>query len=85
MLHNRTGSAGSAKTAAAAGEERLSMNCTIRQAGPADEKKIRELYLEMLRTIYHTEAAEGYEDGYLDKFWAGNEDRVYVAEDRGVE
>ena len=56
----------------------------IRTAVPEDEKKIRELFVEMLRTIYHTDAAEGYEDGYLDKFWSGGEDRIYVAEDRVV-
>ena len=60
------------------------MKYKIRAAVPADEKKIRELFLEMLRTIYHTEAVKGYDDGYLDRFWAGNKSRIYVAEDRKV-
>ena len=60
------------------------MDCKIRPAVPADEEKIRALFLEMLRTIHRTETVEGYDDGYLDKFWAGNENRIYVAEDREV-
>ena len=51
---------------------------------PADENKIGELFLEMLRTIYHTEDVEGYKEGALDRFWAGHESRIYVAEDREV-
>ena len=31
------------------------MEYKIRTAVPADEGKIRELFLEMLRTIYHTD------------------------------
>ena len=60
------------------------MKFKIRIAVPADEQKIRDLFVEMLRTICNTEDAEGYEDGYLDKFWTGLEDRIYVAEDREV-
>lgn len=60
------------------------MNCIIRIAVPADEDQIRALFLEMLRTICGTEQVEGYPDGYLDRFWAGGEDRIYVAEDGGV-
>ena len=56
----------------------------IRKAVPTDEKKIRELFLEMLQTIYHTKDATGYNDGYLDRFWTGNENIIYVAEDREV-
>ena len=56
----------------------------IRTAVPADEKRIRELFIEMLRTIYGTDNVEGYDDGALDRFWAGSENRVYVAEDHGV-
>ena len=56
------------------------MKHRIRIALPADEQRIRELFLEMLRTIYHTEAVEGYPKGALDRFWNGGEDRVYVAE-----
>ena len=65
-------------------EESYKMKYKIRIAVPADEQKIRELFVEMLTTIYRTEDAEGYEDGYLDKFWAEQENRIYVAEDREV-
>ena len=56
----------------------------IRTAVPADEKRIRELFIEMLRTIYGTDDVKGYGDGALDRFWNGNEGRVYVAEDIDV-
>ena len=59
------------------------MEYTIRPAAAADEKKIRELFVEMLRTIYHTESADGYEEGYLDKYWGKGEDRIYIAEAGG--
>ena len=57
------------------------MNVTIRTAVPKDEGRIRELFLEMLRTIYHTADVKGYDAGYLDKYWSGGKDRIYVAED----
>lgn len=57
------------------------MALAIRTAGPDDEKGIRELFQEMLRTIYRTETVRGYEEGYLDKYWRGGEDRIYVAAD----
>ncbi len=60
------------------------MSDQIRIAVPADESRIRELFLEMLRTIYHKEDVEGYQDGDLDRFWTGNGDRIYVAEDKEV-
>lgn len=53
---------------------------TIRIAGPKDEERIRGLFIEMLETIYHTDVEEGCVPGSLDRFWAGGEDRVYVAE-----
>ena len=53
----------------------------VRQAVPADEERIRELFLEMMRTIHPAEEAKGYEDGYLDKFWKRREDRIYLAAD----
>ena len=56
------------------------MNCRIRTAVPADEGKIRELFLEMLQTIYRTEDVNGYPDGYLDRFWSKSEDRIYIAD-----
>ena len=60
------------------------MEYKIRTAIPADEEKIRELFLEMLRTIYRTDDVKGYEDGYLDRFWSGSPDRIYVAENSQV-
>ena len=57
------------------------MNYIIRQAVKSDEKRIWELYREMLKTIYHTEDVEGYKAGDLDRFWAGDENRIFVAED----
>lgn len=60
------------------------MKYKIRIAVPTDEQKIRELFVEMLKSIYRTDDVEDYEDGYLDKFWTGQEDRIYVAEDREV-
>ena len=60
------------------------MEYKIRTAVPADERKIRELFLEMLRTIYCTDDVKGYGDGDLDRFWNGNQDRIYVAEDGQV-
>lgn len=60
------------------------MGYKIRTAVPADEGKIRELFLEMLQTIYHTENVEGYQAGDLDRFWTGDEDRIFIAEDRTV-
>lgn len=60
------------------------MDFTVRTAVPADESRIRELFIEMLRTIYHTEDVRGYEPGYLYKFWNGGEDRIYIAESPSV-
>jgi len=44
------------------------MEYKIRRAMPADEQRIRELFIEMLQTIYHTEDVEGYETGSLDRY-----------------
>ena len=60
------------------------MSYRIRTAVPTDETRIRELFLEELRTIYQTQDVKGYEEGHLDKFWTGSEDRIYVAEDDDV-
>ena len=60
------------------------MKYNIRIAIPSDEEKICELFLEMLRTIYHTDEVDGYKDGALDRFWTGDENRIYVAEDRVI-
>jgi len=60
------------------------MEYRIRTAVPADEARIRELFLEMLRTVYNTNDVKGYEDGDLDRFWRKSSDRIYVAEDGQV-
>lgn len=52
----------------------------IRIAEPADETKIRQLFLEMLQSIFPKENVQGYQDGYLDRFWGESENRIYVAE-----
>lgn len=60
------------------------MEYRIRTAVTADEARIRELFLEMLRTIYHTDDVKGYGDEDLDRFWRKSLDRIYVAEDGQV-
>ena len=62
----------------------LNMNYSIRIAVPEDERKIRELFIEMLQTIYHTEDVQGYEPGCLDRYWVSGEERIFVAEDEDV-
>ena len=59
------------------------MNWKTRKAIKADEPRIRELFIEMLQTIYSTDDVEGYEDGYLDNFFNDNEDWICVAEVNG--
>ena len=60
------------------------MNYTIRQAAVTDVERICELYVEMLQAVYRTEEVEGYKTEDLEKFWAGDENRIFVAEDRTV-
>ena len=60
------------------------MEYKIRTAVQADEERIRELFLEMLRTIYRTDDVKGYGEGDLDRFRSESQDRIYVAEDREV-
>ena len=59
------------------------MDYLIRKAVPSDERIIRELFVEMLRSIYHTDEVKEYEDGYLDKFFCDGEDVIFVAESAG--
>ena len=40
------------------------MDFVYRKARLSDSGRIAELFEEMLKTIYHTEDVEGYEDGY---------------------
>ncbi len=60
------------------------MEYKIRKAVPSDEKRIRELFTEMLRTINRTDDAQEYEDGYLDHYWSSDENLIYVTEVRDV-
>ena len=53
----------------------------IRLAVPQDEPRIRALFIEMLRSVSGADDAQGYEPGYLDKFFRGGEDRIYVCGD----
>ncbi len=62
----------------------MEMEYRIRKAIPEDEQRIRELFIEMLQTIYHTEDVEGYEFGCLDRYWTNGEERILVAEDGSV-
>ena len=39
------------------------MDVVYRKAESPDSGRIAELFEEILRTIYHTEDVEGYEDG----------------------
>ena len=53
------------------------MNITYRRAVPADIPAIERLFAEMLASVGDDET-EGYESGYLDKFFGGG-DVIYVA------
>ncbi len=57
------------------------MAYSLRRAAPGDRARIDELFREMLRSIRHTPEAEGYEEGYLDKFFRDGEDWVCLAQD----
>lgn len=56
------------------------MKWKIRKAIKEDEAKIKELFIEMLQTIYSEQNVDGYENGYLDKFFDACEDWICVAE-----
>ena len=60
------------------------MNFSIRQSVSDDKPEIEALFCEMLRTVYQTDSAEGYEAGYLGKFFAGSADRIFADETDGV-
>lgn len=59
------------------------MEWIIRKAIKEDENRIKELFIEMLQTIYQNNNVNGYEDGYLDKFFDNNDDWICVAEAEG--
>lgn len=54
-----------------------------RKAVENDKASIEALFIEMLQTIYNTSDVEGYEEGYLDRYFSDLEDIVIVAEDNG--
>ena len=56
------------------------MDYVLRKAKSDNIIRIEELFVEMLKTIYHTDDIEGYETGYLDKFFSNKEDWICVAE-----
>ena len=54
------------------------MDCLLRRANTSDKSRIEQLFNEMLRSIYHTDTDEGYEDGYLDGFFDSPDRLIYV-------
>lgn len=56
------------------------MKYTIRKADKKDEKRICDLFMEMLQTIYNTDDVKGYEDGNLNHYFEENENVIFVAE-----
>ena len=60
------------------------MEARLRRALPADRERIGELFLEMLRSIYHTRDVQGYGEHDLDRFFAGGEKWICLAEEDGA-
>ena len=56
------------------------MDYVLRKAKLADTIRIEELFVEMLKAIYHMDDVEGYETDYLDKFFLDKENWICVAE-----
>ena len=56
------------------------MDYILRKAKATDTIRIEELFAQMLKAIYHTDDVEGYEAGYLDKYFSDKEDWICVAE-----
>ncbi|WP_026496642.1 hypothetical protein [Butyrivibrio sp. WCD3002] len=54
-----------------------------RKAVENDRASIEDLFIEMLQTIYCTDDVEGYEEGYLNRYFSDHEDEVIVAVDNG--
>jgi len=55
----------------------------IRKSVPGDKAAVEQLFETMLKSIYHTDEVQGYEAGYLDKFYAGKGDWICAAEADG--
>ena len=60
------------------------MEYTLRRAEPRDKERIEALFIEMLRSIYHKDIYDGYEEGYLDGFFNSSDKCIYVAEINGT-
>lgn len=60
------------------------MDTVFRVATAGDEAAIRRLFVEMLRSIFHTQEVEGYPVGYVGRFFTGGEDEILVAEQAGM-
>lgn len=59
------------------------MEYTLRKAVPSDKARIGALFIEMLQAIYNKTEAEGYKENELDRFFAGTENWICVAEAEG--
>lgn len=57
------------------------MGWSFGKAEKKDFDSINELFMEMLQTIYHTDQAEGYSDGALDRFFDGRDEWISIAID----
>ena len=60
------------------------MDTVFRVATAGDEAAIRQLFVEMLRTIFHTQEVEGNPAGYVGRFFTGGVDEILVAEQAGA-
>ena len=60
------------------------MDTVFRVATAGDEAAIRRLFVELLRTIFHTQEVEGYPARYVGLFFTGGEDEILVAEQAGM-
>ena len=60
------------------------MEARYRKAVPADRGRIDALFLEMLRSIYHTDPVRGYGEHDLDRFFDRGEDWICLAEEDGA-
>ncbi|MBQ7980246.1 MAG: hypothetical protein IJ305_01415 [Oscillospiraceae bacterium] len=56
------------------------MEYKFRKAVPEDKNSIEKLFIEMLKSIYHTESVAGYDERYLNKFFGNSDNLIYVAE-----
>ena len=55
------------------------MDTVFRKAEPPDAERINELFIEMLQSVYHTDDVSGYEEGYLERYFTGSGDCIYLA------